>query len=177
MKRPLGPSQTLILSHHILLPERSPIYLSLCHKKERGKEQRRVSRLANVCGVKTVCWKWLCAEKGVLGKYKTASQPAETELWATSFSSLNKASLMIVYSVYQNGEPQRNQYSHPGSITLRPLDKLLNHVKPPFPMPVKYNNRRSPHMGLKGFDERMYAQRLGLTHGRHLVDVGFSTDL
>lgn len=149
MKRPLGPSQTLILSHHILLLERSPIYSSLCHKKERGKEPWRVSRLADVRRVKMVCWKWMCAEKGALGKYKTASQPAETKLWASSFSSLNKTSLTIAYSVYKNGESQRNQYSHPGSITLRPLDKLLKHVKPHFPMSVKYNNRRFPHMGLK----------------------------
>ena len=43
------------LSHYVLLLERSPTYLSLCHKKERGKEQQRVSRLANVCAVQMAC--------------------------------------------------------------------------------------------------------------------------
>lgn len=43
------------LSHYVLLLERSPTYFSLYHKKERGKVQWRVSRLATIYGVRTVC--------------------------------------------------------------------------------------------------------------------------
>ena len=71
------------------------------------------------------------------------------KLQAFSFSSLKETSFTITYSVYKNDELPRDRHPHPGSITQRPWDKQLDHVKPPFPTMSVPCDTEGQHHGME----------------------------